>query len=167
MFGQNLPRYFLAIGCALLLAGCLPVDEMVFGRMTITPPASTRHVAQWADQQLMFVADSRMGRVQSYRLGGAQPAFQAQTEIASRRWVLDVQLDAKSGQLWVLGDDGVTVHDAQTLVLQAHIPLTANTVTSMRIEDGQISLVSGDGTPVGTVDCRTLLASWRAPLSRS
>ena len=167
MFGQNLTRYLLVVGGALLLAGCLPVDEMVFGRTTLAPPAAPRHVAQWADQQLMFVADSRMGRVQSYQLGGPQPVFQAQTEIASRRWVLDLQIDAKGGQLWVLGDDGLTVHDARTLALQAHIPLIPNTVASMRIEDGQISLVSGDGTSVGAVDCRTLLASWRAPLSRS
>lgn len=166
MFGQSLAKYVLDLGAAMLLVACVPIDDVVLGQPTDVRPDSSVRVVVWSEQQLKFVADSRMGRVQSYRMDLAQPAFVAQTDIAARRWVLDLQVDAKGGQLWVLGDDGVAVHDARTLVLQKHIALMPGTVTSLRMEDGQVSLVGAGGTLIGAVDCLTLLASWKAPLRR-
>lgn len=166
MSGHTFFRYLLGGGVAMLLMACLPVDEILPGQLALDRPVAERRVLEWPDQNLLFVADSRMGRIQAYRLGGAQPKFSAQSEVASRTWVLDLKLDTESGMLWVLGDDGVSVYDARSLVLHKHIPLARNTVNSLRITDRQVSLVARDGVPIGVVDCVSLLASWHAPIRR-
>lgn len=122
-------------------------------------PAGRQIVAEWSGEQLRFVADSRMGRVQSFRPGRRGLEFFAQTEIAARRWVNDVKIDPQRAQLWVAGDDGISVYDAHTLILQKHVAVISQGVATLRLEDDRVTLFAANGSTLGHIDCTSLLAS--------
>ena len=140
---------------APLLAGCLPADRAIPRQM----------IVEWPEKHLLFIADERIGSVRVFHLGAGAPVLVAQTRNFERSTVRDIKLDAARQQLWVLGTDGVYVHDAQNLALQKRIPLDARGVAEMRIEDGGVLLLAGDKVVLGRIDTATLLAVWRSALS--
>ena len=153
MSRHRVSRYLLLVVFLPMLAACLPENEMM----------ARQYVVEWPEQHLLFIADSRVGKVQSFFLGSGAPVASAQSHDAQRSSVRDLQLDAQRGQLWVLGDDGVSVHKARGLVLQKHISLDTQQVSTMRIEDGRVVLFDDTGERVGQIDPRTLVASWLLP----
>jgi hypothetical protein len=120
----------------------------------------SQSVLEWPEQHLLFVADSRQGKVQSFFLGSGAPVPFAQTHDPQRASVRDLQLDTQRGQLWVLGDDGISVHKARGLIRQRHIPLDGQLVSALRIDAGSVWLLDGAGERIGQIDQRTLVASW-------
>ena len=154
MFDRISTKYFLMAATLLLAATSMMSNKIV----PANTPASRQVVAEWSGEQLSFVADSRMGRVQSFRPGRNGREFFAQTDIAVRRWVNDVKIDPQTAQLWVAGDDGISVYDARTLVLQKHIVVTAQAVATLRLEDDRIVLLAANGSTVGFIDRVGLLA---------
>lgn len=154
---RRVSLYFLLIFAFSVLVACLPANEMV----------PNQRVAAWSEQNLVFVADGPMGRVQAFRTGGGAPVFAAQTDIAPRKWVFDLQLDRQRGELWVLGDDGVSVHAAQGLQLKKRIPLaTQSSVAALRVEADRVVLMNDSGQALGQIELGTFVASWLAPQSR-
>jgi hypothetical protein len=140
-----------------ILAACEPADLIVARQV----------VVEWPEQHLVFVADSRLGRVQSYRTEGAGPLLLAQTPGLLRSNVRDIRLVPLRNQLWVLGGNGVYLYEARGLALQKHYPLDARKVSVLRIDAGRVLLVDKSGEPVGQIDSETLVASWRQAASRS
>ena len=124
--------------CALL-AACQPADTQV------ASGAVRQHVVEWPEQRLLFIADSRAGRVQAFHLGHGAPVPLAQAPGHARAVVRDLQLDERTGQLWVLGDDGVSVYDARDLALQKHIPLATGKMATLRIESAGVGLIDAAG----------------------
>lgn len=144
MTGQSVFRKMLPALLATLLAACVPVDETV----------PRQHVLEWSEQRLLFVADERASRVQSFHLNGGAPVAYAQTRQNQHSRVRDIQLDAQHGTLWVLGYNGISVYDARSLALQRHIPLDGAHVTALRIERDRIVLLADSGLTVGEIDSR-------------
>lgn len=138
-----------------LLFACLPAERANPRQMTI----------EWPEKRLLFIADERVGSVRVFQLGAGAPVFVAQTRSFERSTVRDIKLDAVRGQLWVLGADGVYVHDPLTMRLQKRIPLDARDVVEMRIEDGGVTLLASGDVELGRIDTATLLAVWRSALS--
>jgi hypothetical protein len=153
---RRVSLYFLLIFAFSALVACLPADEMM----------PNQRVAAWSEQNLVFVADGPMGRVQAFRTGNGAPVFAAQTDIAPRKWVFDLQVDRQRGELWVLGDDGVSVHAAQGLQLKKRIPLATQSVAALRVEADRVVLMDGSGQTLGQIELGTFVASWRAPEHR-
>lgn len=148
MSGRNVfIRLFLAL-LAVPLTACLPVEDTA---------APGQHLVEWSGQHLLFVADERSSRIQSFHLGTGTPVVYAQTRSHQHSRVRDMQLDAQRGRLWVLGYNGVSVYDARSLVLQRYIPLEGASISAMRIESDRVVLVAGSGIPVGEIDSRSRL----------
>jgi hypothetical protein len=157
MFGRRFFSFPLYALVGVVLAACEPAQ------------VPRQQLVEWSGQSLLFIADSRIGRVRSFFLGNGAPVYFAQTRGVGRASVRDLQLDAPRGQLWVLGDAGVDVHEARGLALQKHFTLDARDardVSALRIEADRVVLVSATGEEVGQIDSRTLLASWRLPPGR-
>ena len=114
-----------------LLAGCQSGNRAL----------PLQSVLEWPEQHLLFIADSRQGTVQSFFLGSGAPVPFAQTHDPQRASVRDLQLDTQRGQLWVLGDNGITVPKARGLILQKHLPLDVQTVSALRIAAGSVWLL--------------------------
>ena len=152
MSGRRVSQCLLFLALLFLLAGCQSGDRAL----------PLQSVLEWPEQHLLFVADSRQGKVQSFILGSGAPVPFSQTHDPQRASVRDLQLDTQRGQLWVLGDNGITVHKARGLILQKHIPLDVQTVSALRIDAGSVWLLGGAGERIGQIDQRTLVASWLA-----
>jgi hypothetical protein len=60
----------------------------------------------------------------------------------------------------VLGSDGLYVHDADSLALQRRIPLDGHVATTLRIDDGNVTLLDADHRVLGRIDSATLLTTW-------
>ena len=150
MSGRRVSQYSLFAVLLCLLLGCQSSKQVL----------PSQSVLEWPEQHLLFVADSRQGKVQSFILGSGAPVPFAQTHDPQRRAVRDLQLDTQRGQLWVLGDNGITVHKARGLILQKHIPLDVQTVSALRIDAGSVWLLGWAGERIGQIDQRTLVASW-------
>ena len=120
-------------------------------------------VVEWPEQQRVFVADIRIGRVQSFRLGGG--ALLAQTAGMAGARLRDLRLDPARNKLWVLGGDALYLYDAGALALQQQFPLAALKVSALRIEGSRVLLLDKAGASIGQVDSETLVASWRVPFS--
>lgn len=161
MFGRTSTLLFMMAVTLILAAAFVMTNKNVPTNIQ----ASRQVSAEWPGEQLRFVADSRMGRVQSFRPGRSGPEFFAQTEIAARRWVNDVKVDPQRAQLWVAGDDGISVYDAHTLVLQKQIAVTSEVVASLRLGGERVILLAANGTSIGHIDLSTLLAS--LPVARN
>ena len=129
---------------AVSLSGCLPVDEAM----------PRQHVVEWPEQRLLFIADERTSRVQAFHLSAGAPVAFAQTRQNQHSRVRDIQLDTQRGKLWVLGYNGVSVYDADSLTLQRYIPLDGANIASLRIEKERVVLLAGSGRPVGEIDSR-------------
>ena len=121
---------------------------------------------EWPEQHLLFVADSQQGKVQSFFLGNGAPVPFAQTHDPQRSSVRDLQLDTQRGQLWVLGDNGISVHKARGLILQKHIVLDAQRVSALRIDEGCVWLLDDTGERIGQIDRRMLVTRWFSPTRR-
>jgi hypothetical protein len=153
MTGRSVNKYLLIVFLAYFFAACQPSHE--------TPPHQS--VLEWPEQHLLFVADVRQGKVQSFFLGNGAPIPFAQTHDPQRSSVRDLQLDRQRGQLWVLGDRGVSVHKARGLILQRHIALDTRNVSTLSVDEGHVWLVDDAGERIGQIDRGTLVASWRSP----
>lgn len=141
-------KLFLGLLMAFLgvsLAACLPVEDAL----------PRQHVVEWPGQRLLFVADERGSRVQSFHLSSGAPVACAQTRQSRHSRVRDMQLDVPHGKLWVLGYNGVSVYDARSLALQRYIPLEGASISAMRIERDRVVLLAGSGIPVGEIDSRS------------
>ena len=156
MNGKRICQGLLLLLSAALLAACLPETSQI--------PRQVQ--AEWPEQHLLFIADSRMGRVNAFFLGNGAPIYFARTKHASRASVRDLQLDALRGQLWVLGDDGVSVYEARHLELEQHIPVNTQDISALRLEADTVMLLGASGEPVGQVDRRAFAASRRFPVRR-
>ena len=150
MSGRRVSQYSLLLALLCLLPGCQSSDRVL----------PLQSVLEWPEQHLLFIADSRQGKVQSFFLGSGAPVPFAQTHDPQRSSVRDLQLDTQRGQLWVLGNDGISVHKARGLIRQKHIPLNGQMVSALRIDAGNVWLLDGLGERVGQIDQRTLVASW-------
>jgi len=152
MSGRRVSQYSLLLVLLSLLLGCQSSDLVL----------PLQSVLEWPEQNLLFVADSRQGKVQSFFLGSGAPVPFAQTHDPQRASVRDLQLDTQRGQLWVLGDDGISVHKARGLIRQRHISLDGQVVSALRIDAGNVWLLDRAGERIGQIDQRTLVASWLA-----
>jgi len=152
MSGRRVSQCLLFLALLFLLAGCQSGDRAL----------PLQSVLEWPEQHLLFVADSRQGKVQSFVLGSGAPAPFAQTHDPQRSSVRDLQLDTQRGQLWVLGDDGISVHKARGLIRQRHISLDGQVVSALRIDAGNVWLLDAAGEAIGQIDQRTLVANWLA-----
>ena len=146
-------RVLYVLFALLALAACESAEK----------PVARQVVVDWPEENLVFVADSRVGRVQSYRLGGGP--LVAQTQGVRRASVRDIRLEPLDNRLWVLGNDGVYLYAARGLVLQKQFPLGVRKISALRIEAGGVLLLDQSGVAVGRVDSATLVASWALPLS--
>jgi len=151
MSGRNARQCMLLALLIPLLAACLPAERANPRQM----------IVEWPEQHLVFMADERIGSVRAFHLAGGAPVLAAQTRVFERSTVRDIKLDASRGQLWVLGADGVYVHDAHSLALRKRIPLDARDAAEMRVENGGIVLLASDQVVLGRIDAASLLASWR------
>lgn len=149
MAGRDAARALLSVVSALLLGGCLPIEETL----------PRQHVVAWPEQRLLFVADARSNRVQAFRLGSGAPVALAQTRHNPHARVRDVRLDARGGRLWVLGHNGISVYAAQTLLLERYIPLEGMNVSQLRVEQERVVLCDDSGHSVGEVGRRGGLLS--------
>ena len=124
---------------------------------------ANQSVLEWPEQRLLFVADSRQGKVQSFlvRNAGAPIPF-AQTHDPQRSSVRDLKLDSQRGRLWVLGAEGVFVHKARGLVLQKHLVLDTRNVASLSIEGDWVWLIDDSGRRLARIDAATLTTSTQA-----
>jgi len=156
MNGKRLCQSLLLLFASALLAACQPETSL----------AARQVQAAWPEQHLLFIADSRMGRVNAFFLGNGAPVFFAQTRSGGRASVRDLQLDVARGQLWVLGDDGVSVYDARRLQLEQQIPVNTQDISALRLEADTVMLLGASGEPVGQVDRRAFAASVRFPARR-
>lgn len=153
MNGVRISQYSLLPLMLCLLAACQPAT-IVHARQT---------VLEWPEQRLLFVADSRQGKVQSFLLGhNGSPVPFAQTHDPQRSSVRDLKLDTQRGRLWVLGAEGVFVHKARGLVLQRHLVLDTRNVASLSIEGDWVWLIDGSGRRIARIDAATLTASAQA-----
>lgn len=153
MKGLCVGQYSLLLLMAYLLLGCQP------------SPISrvSQSVLEWPEQRLLFVADSRQGKVQSFLLGdNGLPRPYAQTHDPQRTSVRDLKLDTQRGRLWVLGEEGVFVHKARGLVLQKHLVLDTRNVASFSIERDWVWLIDGSGRRIARIDPGTLTISTQA-----
>lgn len=144
MTGQSIFRMVMPAMLALLLAACVPVDETL----------PRQHVLEWSEQRLLFVADERASRVQSFHLSSGAPVAYAQTRQNQHSRVRDMQLDAQHGKLWVLGYNGISVYDARSLSLQRHIPLDGGNIAALRVENDRVVLLAESGLAVGEIASR-------------
>lgn len=157
MTRRRASQFSLLVFLLLTLTACIPAGET----------SARQFVIEWPEQNLVFIADTRIGHVQSFRMANAgAPVMFAQTRGVQRASVRDIQIDRQRGQLWVLGDDGVYVHKARGLTLQKRIPLDTHQALSMRIEPDRVVLLSDTGEPIGQIDRGSLVASWSLPLRR-
>ncbi len=138
-----------------LLAACLPVERATPHQM----------VLEWTEKNRVYIADERIGSVRAFHLGNGAPVLVAQTRSFERSSVRDIKLDTARGQLWVLGSDGVYLHDAHTLRQLKRIPLDARDVAEMRIEDDGVILLATGHVMLGRIDAATRVALWRSALS--
>lgn len=111
----------------------------------------------WPEEQLVYVADGRIGTVLAMSLQD-QSRLLARTQVPTRTRVLDLQLDKARNLLWVLGPDGVDVHDAHSLVVRKHIALPRGEVTSLQRDEYGVSLLSASRELRGRIDGRTLIS---------
>jgi hypothetical protein len=146
---------FFAVFLLPLLAACLPAERA----------APRQMVLEWAEKHLVYIADERIGGVRAFQLGSGAPVLVAQTRSFERSSVRDIKLDAARGQLWVLGNDGIYLHDAQSLQQLKRIPLDARDVAEMRIEDDGVILLATGGVILGYIDTATRVALWRSTVS--
>lgn len=149
MSGRNIfIGLFLAL-IAIPLAASLRAD-------VVPEPESQpgQYLIEWSEEHLLFVADERSSRIQSFHLSAGAPVAYAQTRRHQHSRVRDMQLDAQRGKLWVLGYNGVSVYDARSLALQRYIPLEGASISALRIEGDRVLLLAGSGTPVGEIDSR-------------
>lgn len=129
---------------------------------------ASQSVLEWPDQRLLFVADSRQGKVQSFLLdGNGTPAPFAQTHDPQRSSVRDLKLDPQRGRLWVLGAEGVFVHKARGLVLQKHLVLDTRMVANLSIDGNRVWLLDSSGRRVAQIDAASLTTSTQAVGRRS
>lgn len=149
MSGRNVFLGLLLALIAIPLAASLRADAA-----PEPVPEPGQYLVEWSEQHLLFVADERSSRIQSFHLGTGAPVVYAQTRRHQHSRVRDMQLDAQRGKLWVLGYNGVSVYDARSLVLQRYIPLEGASISVMRIESDRVVLVAGSGVPVGEIDSR-------------
>lgn len=154
MSGRSAYPWLLLFCLLPLFVACLPADRAMPRQM----------VVEWAEKRLVFVADERIGSVRAFSLGSGAPVLVAQTRTFERSTVRDIKLDAARRQLWVLGADDVYVHDAQSLTLLKRIPLEARDVSEMRIEDGDVTLLTTGKIILGRIDMTTRVALWRSAL---
>lgn len=146
---SRISKYLLLLVALPLQVACVPE----------TGTTARQHVIEWPEQHLLFIADSRVGRVRSFFLGNGAPVSFAETRGVGRISVRDLQLDSQRGQLWVLGDDGVSVYDAHGLKLLRRIPLGAERVSSLRVESDCVLLLAVSGKQVGQIEHRSAFAS--------
>lgn len=140
-----------------LLRAVLPV----LGLAACQHPASewpTQSIVEWPEQHLIFVADSRLGTVQSFQIANGAPVPYAQTHDPQRTSVRALQLDKSRGRLWVLGNHGVFIHKARGLVLQKYIAFDSAAITALRIDHARVWLLDASGTALGFIDPATLVA---------
>lgn len=107
-------------------------------------------LAEWPEQQLLFVGDERIGTVRVFSLRGA-PVPIAQLSALDRTAVRDLRLDRVRGQLWVLGAAAVDVYDARRLTLQRRVMIDVGAARSLRLEAGGASLLAADGAVLGRI----------------
>lgn len=155
MFGRSVCQSLSLLLLISLLAACQPAARENPRQM----------IVEWPEKRLVFIADERIGSVRAFQVGAGAPVLAAQTRGFERSSVRDIKLDAARRQLWVLGADGVYVHDAQSLVLRKRIPLDARDVAGLRIENGGVALLAAGDVLLGRVDTATLVAVWRSALS--
>lgn len=146
---------FFAAFLLPLLAACQPAERATPRQMVI----------EWTEKHLVYIADERIGGVRVFHLGSGAPVLVAQTRSFERSSVRDIKLDAARGQLWVLGSDGVYLHDATSLRQLKRIPLDARDVVEMRIEDDGVILLATGNVMLGRIDTATRVALWRSALS--
>lgn len=149
---QHRPLLHLFLLALPLLAACLPEERRVARQI----------VAEWPEKRMVFIADERVGSVNVFLVGGGAPVRVAQSAPFSRAAVLDLQLDAGRGLLWVLGRDSIDVHAADGLALRKRVPLDARNVAALRLEDDGVALFDADGALLGRVDASRQVAVWRA-----
>lgn len=145
-------RLSLASLLVLSLAACLPAERTVPRQI----------VVEWPARHLAFIADERVGSVKAFRIGAGAPVLVAQSSPFSRSAVLDLQLDAARGRLWVLGRDSVDLHAAEGLALRKRLPLDARAVARLRVEGDGVVLLAAGGEILGRIDPARLIAVWRS-----
>jgi hypothetical protein len=155
MSRRRISQYVLFPFLLSLLAACQPINQV----------SSRQKVIDWPEQRLVFVADGWSGRVRSFLFGNGAPVLFAQTKSIQRASVRDLRLDSSRGQLWVLGDNAVFLHDARSLGLQKRFPLELK-VSALRIDADCVKLLDAAGETIGQVDSQTLMVSWLLPEDR-
>lgn len=102
-------------------------------------------LVEWKEQRLVFVADHRMGMVRSFFLSNGSPVFFAQSPHGERSSVRDLQVDPAKGELWVLGDDGVTVYSARELKRLRHYAVDIGRADRLQRDADGVVLLSASG----------------------
>ncbi len=150
MSGRNI---FIGLFLALI---AIPLAASLRADVVPEPePLPRQYLVEWSGEHLLFVADERSSRIQSFHLNAGAPVAYAQTRRHQHSRVRDMQLDSQRGKLWVLGYNGVSVYDARSLALQRYIPLEGASISAMRIESERVVLLAGSGMPVGEIDSRS------------
>lgn len=120
---------------ALFLAACTAAPDGTSARQVTVP---------WDEIHRVYVADSRQGVVRAFSTWDT-PRAAAEGRAPGRRSVLDMKLDKAHGRLWVLGPDGLYLHDATSLVLLRRYPaqllLLADSRLAMNTE-GEVSIIA-------------------------
>lgn len=149
MSGRNAFLGILLALIAIPLAASLRADAVPERQ---PEPEPGQFLVEWSEQHLLFVADERSSRVQSFHVSAGAPAAYAQSRRHQHSRVRDMQMDAQRGKLWVLGQNGVSVYDARSLTLERFIPVEGGSIAALRIERGKVVLLAGSGDPVGEID---------------
>lgn len=132
-----------ALFSALVLAACRPVGEI---------GATKRIEVRWAERQMLFVADERVGQVRIFHTRAA-PILIGTLHAPGRHAVRDLKLDVARNRLWVLGDGDVQVHDLSDWrrARRYAVPVAGAAALSVG-DDGRAHLLAGDGSLLATLD---------------
>ena len=132
---------------AISLAACQPAERAA---------ATKRVEAKWADRQMLFVGDNRVGAVRVFHMRAA-PALIGELRAPGREAVRDIAIDPAANRIWVLGDGAVYLHDAQRFSLVRRIPGVGSGAERLALgAAGAPLLIAADGTQTATIDPLTL-----------
>lgn len=134
----------------LALAACHPAN----------PAAMAKRVeAKWAERQLLFIGDPRLGTVRVFHLRAA-PQLIAELRAPGRSEVRDIGIDAERGRVWVLGDGAVYLHDARSFSLVKRFAGLEGGAARLALgKGGALSVTDVTGRELLNIDPMTLIVA--------
>ena len=152
-FGSiRLQPTLVLVALTIFLAACQPTNPVVMPK---------RVEIKWADRQLLFIGDERLGTVRVFHTRAA-PLLITEINAPDRTSVRDLAIDAQSRRIWILGDGAVYLHDAQTYSLIRKVAGVGSAAVRLMLDtNGAPQLMASDGSRLASIDPASLLVQHR------